>query len=165
MILGKNKTLQKQYQTDCYTRDEFFSILSIDEIVGHKFSDSGQKEIFSDYSIKNDSLDFIIYNIFYPLPLVKEIHIVNWAGGWSSDQSYINLEYFATHALYPAQWRMRRVLKHLMGPVGITAPPEEVEEKIITKDQIFPEIIKFINHIDEEKAKKLLRSFNLSQLV
>lgn len=154
MILYKNKTLQKQYQTDCYTRDDFFSILSIDEIIGHKFSDSGQKEIFSDYSIKNDSLDFTIYNIFYPLPLVKEIYIVNWAGGWSSDQSYINLEYFATHALYPAQWRMRRVLK-----------PEEVEEKIITKDQIFPEIIKFINHIDEEKAKKLLRNFNLNQLL
>ena len=164
MILGKNKTLQKQYQTDCYTRDEFFSILSIDEIIGHKFSDSGQKEIFSDYSIKNDSLDFIIYNIFYPLPLVKEIYIVNWGGGWSSDQSYINLEYFATHALYPAQWRMKRFLKHLMGPVS-RSTPEEVEEKTITKDQIFPEIIKFINHIDEERSKKLLRSFNLSQLV
>lgn len=159
MILYKNKTLQKQYQTDCYTRDEFFSILSIDEIVGHKYSDSGQKESFSDYSIKNDSLDFTIYNIFYPLPLVKEIHIVNWAGGWSSDQSYINLEYFATHALYPSQWRMRRGLKHQSNYTS-----EEVE-KTITKDQIFPEIIKFINHIDEERAKKLLRSFNLSQLV
>ena len=39
------------------------------------------------------------------------------------------------------------------------------EEKIITKDQIFPEIIKFINHLDEERAKKLLRVFNLRQLV
>lgn len=155
MILFKNKTLQKQYQTDCYTRDEFFSILSID-IVGHKCSDSGQKEIFSDYSIKNDSLDFTIYNIFYPLPLVREIHIVNWAGGWSSEQSFITIEYFSSLA----QWKMRRVLK--IKQSGKNYYTEN--EKTITKDQIFPEIIEFINHLDEERSKKILRNFNLSQL-
>jgi hypothetical protein len=164
MILGKNKTLQKQYQSDCYDRDEFFNILSIIDIINHRKSDSGQKETFSDFSIKNDSLDFTIHNIFYPLPLVKEIFIKNWVGGWSSDQSYIHLEYFSTHALYAAKWRMKRVLRYSKLTPGVTGNPEEVE-KIITKDQIFPEIIKFINHIDVERSKKLLRNFNLNQLI
>jgi len=155
MILGKNKTLQKQYQTDCYDREEFFNILSIDNIIKHISYDHGQKETFSDFSIKNDILDFRIYNIFYPLPLVKDIFIKNWAGGWTSDQSYIHLEYFGTHSLHAGKWRMKRFLNGC---------PEE-EEKIITKDQIFPEIIKFINHLDEERSKKLLRVFNLRQLV
>jgi hypothetical protein len=157
MILGKNKTLQKQYQTDCYDRDEFFNILSIDNIIGHSSYDHGQKETFSDFSIKNDSLDFRIYNIFYPLPLVKDIFIKNWANGWSSDQSYIHLEY-VTHSLHAGKWRRRGLMKRVL-----TLPEEE--EKIITKDQIFPEIIKFINHLDEERAKKILREFNLNQLV
>jgi len=154
MILGKNKTLQKQYQTDCYDRDEFFNILSIDNIIGHISYDHGQKETFSDFSIKNDILDFRIYNIFYPLPLVKDIFIKNWAGGWTFEQSYIHLEYFGNHSLHAGKWRMKRFLNGC---------PEE-DEKIITKDQIFPEIIKFINHLDEERAKKLLRGFNLRQL-
>jgi len=153
MMLGKNFTRQKQYQTDCYTREEFYKILSGGIDAHPRSSDSGQKEHFSDFEVKDDSLDFTLWFIFYPLPLVREIYINNWAGGWESDQSMIHIEYFDN------QWKMRRVLKFEQ-----SKRLEEVEE-IITKEDIFPQIIRFINHIDEEKAKKLLRHFNLSQLV
>jgi len=39
------------------------------------------------------------------------------------------------------------------------------EVKIITKYQIFPEIIQFIKHIDTVKAKQLLRNYNINQLI
>ena len=153
MILSKNITRQKQYQQDCYSREEFYQILSGTIDMRVLSSDSGQKEHFSDFEVKDDSLDFTLWFIFYPLPLVKEIYIKNWAMGWESDQSMIHIEYFDN------QWKMRRVLKFEQ-PKRL----EEVEE-IITKEDIFPQIIKFIDHIDEEKGKKLLRHFNLLQLV
>lgn len=153
MILSKNITRQKQYQQDCYSREEFYQILSGTIDMRVLSSDSGQKEHFSDFEVKDDSLDFTLWFIFYPLPLVKEIYIKNWAMGWESDQSMIHIEYFDN------QWKMRRVLKFEQ-----QKRLEEVEE-IITKEDIFPQIIKFIDHIDEEKGKKLLRHFNLLQLV
>jgi hypothetical protein len=158
MILGKNKTLQKQYQSDCYDRDEFFNILSIIDIINHRKSDSGQKETFSDFSIKNDSLDFTIHNIFYPLPLVKEIFIKNWAGGWSSDQSFIHLEYFSTHALYAAKWRMKRVLKYSKLTPGGTGNPEEVAKPQTAAESA----IKFIMGYkgDWSNVKKLTKFIN-----
>lgn len=151
MILGKNKNLQKQYQTDCYTREEFFNFLQGD--YNTRSSSSGQEETFIDFEVNGDSLDYHIYNIFYPLPLVKEILIKNWAGGWEHDQSHIHIEYF------DKKWKMWKVLR-LYDPKR-----REEEEKIITKDEIFPEIIKFIEHISKEKAKQLLRNFNLTQLL
>jgi len=154
MILSKNITRQKQHQQDCYTREEFYQILSGAIDMRVRTSDSGKKDHFSDFEVKDDSLDFTLWFIFYPLPLVKEIYIKNWAGGWESDQSMIHIEYFDN------QWKMRRVLKFEQP----TKRLEEIEE-IITKEDIFPQIIRFINHIDKEKAKKLLRDFNLNQLV
>jgi hypothetical protein len=151
MVLGKNTTRQKQYQQDCFTRKYFYNILSGEFII--KSYDSGQKETFSDFDIKDDSLDYTIWNIFYPLPLVKEIFIKNWAGGWESDQSSIHLQY------WDKQWKMRRILK-FENPKRL----EEIE-KIITKNEIFTEIIQFIEHIDSDKSKQLLRHFNLSTLV
>lgn len=154
MILGKNKTAQKQYQQDCYTREEFYQIIS--GVINYRpiSRDSGQKEHFTDFEVKDDSLDFTLWFIFYPLPLVKEIFIKNWCGGWESDQSSIHLEY------WDDQWKMRRVLR-------FEQPTKRLEEvvEIITKEDIFPQIIRFINHIDEEKAKKLLRNYNINQLV
>jgi hypothetical protein len=154
LILGKNTTRQKQYQQDCYTKDEFRQILSSSIDIRAREFNSGQKESFTDFQIKDDSLDFTLYYIFYPLPLVKEIYISNWAGGWESDQSFIHIEYWDN------KWKMRRVLK-------FNKPNKRLEEikKIINKEDIFPEIIQFIEHIDIEKAKQLLRNFNLNQLV
>jgi len=150
MILGKNITRQKQYQQDCYTREEFYEILSESIDLRVRSFNSGCREEFSDYQIKNDSIDFTIYNIFYPLPLVKEILIKNWGGGWSSDQCSIHLEYFEN------RWVMRRVMR---------GEKIDISDKIITKFEIFPEIIRFIEHFDEEKSKKILRSFNLKALL
>lgn len=154
-----NINRQRQYQQDCYTREEFYQILSGAIDICVRSSVSGRdtfwsnhiEEQFSDFEVKDDSLDFKIW--FYPHKLVKEIYIKNWAGGWSSDQSSIHLEYWDN------QWKMRRILKFEQ-PKKL----EEVEE-IINKEDIFPQIIRFIHHIDEEKAKKLSRHFNLSQLV
>jgi hypothetical protein len=156
MILSKNITKQKQHQQDCYTREEFYKILSGGIDARTRSSDSGQKEHFSDFEVKDDSLDFTLWFIFYPLPLVKEIYIKNWAGGWESDQSMIHIEYWDN------QWKMRRVLR--IYTIEHPKRLEEIEE-IITKEDIFPQIIRFILHIDEEKGKKLLRHFNLLQLL
>ena len=154
MIEYKNKERRQRYLNDCFTREEFYKFLGDDYLI--KSSDSGQKESFSDFSINQDSLDYTIWTIHYPMPLVKEISITNWAGGWGSDQSHIHFEYD-----YPEnyRWRMKKLLKF--------DNPKRLEEtdEFITKEEIFPQIIQFINHIDEEKSKQLLRNFNLNQLV
>jgi len=154
MILGKNTTLQKQYQTDCYNREEFYKILSGAVYIQRMCSSNSGLDRFSDYDVKNDLLDFTIWNIFYPLPLIKEIYITNYAGGWESDQSSIHIEYWDN------QWKMRRLLKF-----SDSIKPIMEEVKIITKYQIFPEIIQFIKHIDTVKAKQLLRNYNINQLI
>lgn len=146
MVLGKNKLRQKQYQDNCYTREEFYKIISEENLIIKSF-DSGQKETFTDYSVSGDSIDYTIYNIFYPLPLVKEIYVSNFAGGWDHRQMRLHIEYWDN------VWKLRENLG------------KEDIERVITKDEIFPEIFSFIEIIDESVAKKLLRNYNLSRLV
>ena len=148
---------RQKYLTDCYTRKEFFSFYESNERFNIKSFDSSQREEFSDFSLKgDDSLDFTIHTIHYPEPLVTQIFIKNWAGGWESDQSSLRFQY---QYWDDYTWKMTKILKF--------ENPKRLEEtdEIIQKCQIFPEIIQFINHIDPERAKQLLRNFNLNQLV
>jgi len=145
----------ERYQRDCYDRSHFYTILF--EGLGNfvPIESKHGKDKFT-FFIENDSLDFTIWSTQYPgsNKMIKEILIINWAGGWEHKQQSLHIEYWDN------VWKMKSLSRK------ITQYPHATEgnEKVISKEEIFPEISKFIMRFDEGRSKLLNRSFNLTQI-
>ena len=135
----------ERYQRDCYDRSHFYTILF--EGLGNfvPIESKHGKDKFT-FFIENDTLDFTIWYRQYPETnkMIKEIFIINWAGGWEHRQQSLHIEYWDN------VWKIKSLSKGT--------------EKIISKEEIFPEISKFIMRFDEGRSKLLNRSFNMTKI-
>ena len=101
--------------------------------------------------------DLSVHYIYYPMPLVKEFFIIDWKDSFDSDRSSLHLEY------WDEKWRLKKsVIKRR---TSVSQEKERIEsESIITKDQIFTEIVKYFQDVDPQIGKQLSRSYNLHSL-
>lgn len=157
-----NKRYQ-QYNKDCYLRNEFLDILSGALPIKYGRDTAKSKEEFHSLYAGFDLFDISVHYIYYPMPLVKEFYITDWKDGFDHDRSSIHLEY------WNEQWRLKKFIikrnKPEFNGLAFVSKKERIEsDDIITKDQIFPEIIKYFQDVDPNIAKQLLRSYNLNIL-
>ena len=152
-----NKRYQ-QYNRDCYVRNDFLDILSGALPIQYGRDTAKSKEEFHSLFAGFDMFDISVHYIYYPMPLVKEFYIIDWKDSFHSDRSSLHLEY------WDEKWRLKKsVIKRRL---SVTSKKERVEsESIITKDQIFPEIVKYFQDVDPEIGKQLLRSYNLQIII
>lgn len=149
-----NKRYQ-QYNKDCYLRNEFLDILSGALPIQYNRDTANAKEEF------NSLFDISVHYIYYPMPLVKEFYITDWKVDY--DRSSLHLEYL------DEQWRLKKTIfrkgKPIFNGLAFVSTKERIEsDDIITKDQIFPEIIKYFQEVDPDIAKQLSRNYNLNIL-
>lgn len=151
-----NKRYQ-QYNRDCYLRNDFLDILSGALPIQYGRDTAKSKEEFNSIFKGFDMFDLSVHYIYYPMPLVKEFYIIDWKDSFDSDRSYLHLEY------WDEKWRLKKsVIKRR---TSVSQKKERIEsESIITKDQIFPEIVKYFQDVDPQIGKQLSRSYNLNSL-
>lgn len=152
-----NKRYQ-QYNRDCYVRNDFLDILSGALPIQYGRDTARSKEEFHSLFAGFDMFDISVHYIYYPMPLVKEFYIIDWKDSFDSDRSHLHLEY------WDEKWRLKKsVIKRRE---SASQKKERIEsECIITKDQIFPEIVKYFQDVDPEIGKQLLRSYNLQIII
>ncbi len=151
-----NKRYQ-QYNRDCYLRNEFLDILSGALPIQYSRDTANAKEEFNSLFKGFDMFDLSVHYIYYPMPLVKEFFIIDWKDSFDSDRSSLHLEY------WDEKWRLKKsVIKRR---ISVSQEKERIEsESIITKDQIFTEIVKYFQDVDPQIGKQLSRSYNLHSL-
>ena len=157
-----NKRYQ-QYNRDCYLRNEFLDILSGALPIQYGRDTANAKEEFKSLFKGFDLFDVSVHYIYYPMPLVKEFYIIDWKDGFDHDRSSLYLEY------WDEKWRLKKCIVKRSKPefkgTSFVSKKERTElEDIITKDQIFPEIIKYFQDVDPQIGKQLSRSYNLHSL-
>ncbi len=140
------------YIDNCPLRTDFLEILSAAFPINYSQHTAIEKEKFMvDIKGGYDSVDLKFNYIYYPLPYVKEIFIVDWNGGWETEQSSLHLEY------WDGKWRVRKSIKN---------KGERLESNYdLEGGDIIMEVIQYFNDIDPGSSGKMLRSYNLSKLV
>lgn len=152
-----NKRYQ-QYNRDCYVRNDFLGILSGALPIQYGRETARTKEEFQSLFVGFDMFDISVHYIYFPLPLVKEFYIIDWKDSFDNDRSYLHLEY------WDEKWRLKKsVIKRRK---SASQKKERIEfENLITKDQIFPEIVKYFQDVDPQIGKELLRNYNLQIII
>jgi len=167
------------YIDNCPVRNDLLEVLCTALKINYCQDTARKEEKFTVFIKDNrDSIDLTLHYIYYPLPYVKEIFIVDWKGGWETDQSYLHLQY------WDGKWKVR---KSIMETEWIDrkqsngTPYKEIKrersefstyierrlqqgENYTSDNDIFKEIIQYFDHVDSVFAKSLLRSYNLNQL-
>lgn len=140
------------YIDNCPLRTDFLEILSAAFPINYSQHTAIEKEKFMvDIKGGYDSVDLKFNYIYYPLPYVKEIFIVDWNGGWETEQSSLHLEY------WDGKWRVIKSIKN---------NGERLESNYnLEGGDIIMEVIQYFNDIDPGSSGKMLRSYNLSKLV
>jgi hypothetical protein len=154
-----NKRYQ-QYNKDCYLRNEFLDILSGALPIQYSRDFSNAKE---EFNYLKSGFDFDVHYIYYPMPLVKEFYITDWKDGFDYDRSSLHLEY------WDEKWRLKKTIvrkgKPIFNGLAFVSTKERIEsDDLISKEKIFPEIIKYFQEVDPNIAKQLSRSYNLKIL-
>lgn len=144
----------KDYNRDCYLRNELLDIIS--SVFQLKYSrDCGKNfEKFTVYNLSTtayESYDITQQYTYYLLPLVSELFIVDWKNDFEFKKSFFNLRY------RDEKWNLSTSI--------VVQNIRQESNSIITKEQIFPEIIKYFQLVDPEIGKQLLRNYNLKILV
>jgi len=157
-----NKRYQ-QYNKDCYLRNEFLDILSGALPIKYGRDTSKENEKFDSLFQGFDLFDISLHYIYYPMPLVKEFYITDWKDGFDHDRSSLHLEY------WDKQWRLKKTIVTKAKPLNtgllLVSTKERVEsDDLISKEKIFPEIIKYFQEVDPNIAKQLSRNYNLNIL-
>ncbi len=157
------------YIDNCPLRTDFLEILSAAFPINYSQHTAIEKEKFMvDIKGGYDSVDLKFNYIYYPLPYVKEIFIVDWNGGWETEQSSLHLEY------WDGKWRVRKSImktewidrKQLNGTPYKESKKERLESNYnLEGGDIIMEVIQYFNDIDPGSSGKMLRSYNLSKLV
>jgi hypothetical protein len=151
-----NKRYQ-QYNKDCYLRNVFLDILSGALPIQYGRDFANAKEEF------NSLFDISVHYIYYPMPLVKEFYITDWKDGFDYDRSSLHLEY------WDEKWRLKKTIvrkgKPIFNGLAFVSTKERIEsDDLISKEKIFPEIIKYFQDVDPNIAKQLSRNYNLNIL-
>jgi hypothetical protein len=154
-----NKRYQ-QYNKDCYLRNEFLDILSgaLPIQYGRDFANAKEE-----FNYLKRGFDVSVHYIYYPMPLVKEFYITDWKDGFDYDRSSLHLEY------WDEKWRLKKTIVRKSKPVfnglAFVGTKERIEsDDLISKEKIFPEIIKYFQEVDPNIAKQLSRNYNLNIL-
>jgi hypothetical protein len=157
-----NKRYQ-QYNKDCYLRNELLDILSGALPIQYGRDFSKEKEEFNFLFQGFDSFDVSLHYIYYPMPLVKEFYIIDWKDGFDHDRSSLHLQY------WNEEWKLKKTIvtrsKPKFNGLAFVSQRERIQtEDLISKQKIFPEIIKYFQEVDPNIAKKLSRNYNLNIL-
>ena len=167
------------YIDNCPLRNDFLEVLCTALKINYCQETARKEEKFMlDIKSGRDSVDLTLHYIYYPLPYVKEIFIVDWKGGWETEQSSLHLQY------WDGKWKVRKsilktecpdtqhykkskreISESSFRPVTYIERRLQNGENYTSDNDIIKEIIQYFDHIDSVVAKSLLRSYNLNQLI
>lgn len=149
-----NKEIRRvNYIKNCYLRKEFLEIISDSLNINYVKRDIlPEKEVFNCYLDKEIYDVEIEYTTKYGIALVDQISICDWKNNFDYNKSYIKLEYFNN------EWYLSK---------SILENKKRIEffNQKIESDNLFPEIIKYFDNLDNSISKKISRNFSLSELL
>lgn len=157
------------YIDNCPLRNDFLEVLCTALKINYCQETARKEEKFMlDIKGGRDSVDLKLHYIYYPLPYVKEIFIVDWKGGWETEQSSLHLEY------WDGKWKVRKSIlktewidcKQGNGTPYKESKKERLESHYTLEgNDIIKEIIQYFDYIEPVVSKSLMRSYNLNQLI